>query len=89
MSCARPHSSSTASGAFFVESIGVDVLDPLLQKALMTCKRAFAAQAPERQKAASKHGDVEGAEADEQDQLLIGRLGRRRQAIEARMKSQA
>ena len=45
----------------------------LLQKTLMTCKRAFAAQAPQHQKTTSKHGDVEGAEADEQDQLLGGR----------------
>jgi hypothetical protein len=44
--------------------------------------RAFAAQAPKHQKAASKHGNVEGAEADEQGQLLVGRaeVAARRQA---------
>ena len=36
-------------------------------------RRAFAAEAPQNQKAASKHGNVEGAEADEQGQLLVGR----------------
>jgi hypothetical protein len=36
-------------------------------------RRAFAAQAPQHQKAASKHRNVEGAEADEQGQLLVGR----------------
>ena len=35
--------------------------------------RAFAAQAPQHQNAARKHGNVEGAQADEQDQLLVGR----------------
>ena len=35
-------------------------------------RRAFAAQAPQHLKATSKHGNVEGAEADEQGQFLLG-----------------
>src|SRR5215467_12920238 len=36
-------------------------------------RRAFTAQAPQHKQATSKHGNVEGAEADEQGQLLVGR----------------